>query len=422
LALATLATTALLATSAPVLALPALAGAGPRCQPAARLDGDEALVLPLGRMLRARGVTPSALPGECRPVEVEIEGDARTGLQLSILDADGRSSRRLLSSVEAAALVIESWSRAGQSAPLPAEAGADEEPAPPLQLPTAHFTASAPGTWSATAEPAAPSASVTSPAPVERPAAASLRASAPPHTLPLAPSLVSLSLAGESAVAFDRSSWWGGSAGVCLHTGPLCTGLVARYGRARSLAAAAPRAHQEVDLTVTTQVALALGPVRIVPSLGLGFGRSLTTFANNPALGAAATVAGAGRRMDGDRRGGRGGDGRRSEGRSGRDNAGDNGASTPGGESRGAAATPAMPPGRSAQQTDGATTQSTADAGTRRADRLLGHAGLVLSLPLTAALAVDFGISLGMALTPAGAGSVPRERLRGGVGLRYGGP
>jgi hypothetical protein len=399
---------ALLATA---LAAPwAHATQAPRCQPAARLDGDQALVVPIGRLLRARGVAPLSQPGECRPVEVEITPEG-SGYHLVIVDPEGRTSRRHLPSAESAALVIESWSRAELASSLPAGPAPpelDALPPTPSELPA--FTSTAPVLVPAGEReqerdsPQLPevrdlhvSEAQARPAGLELQAAAAPVASAAGTAL--ARSLVSLSVAGESAFARNRAMWWGGSAGVCLRMGPLCTGLLARYGRASLLPAStlqgsAPLAHQEADLSLTAQLGLALGPVHIVPSLGLGAGRSLATFPG-ATLETSTPASGSTGRRDGDRRG-------RNDPvhRAGQRNP-----------------SSAMPPSPSTS----VTTFDTA-ATTRREDHLLGHAGLILSVPIAGALAVDLGLSLGMALGRWGASGMPRERLRGGLGLRYGGP
>jgi hypothetical protein len=408
-----LATSALLgASTIGTGSLPARAAEGPLCHPAARLDGDQALVVPIGRLLRARGIAARPQPGECRPVEVEIKPVA-AGLHLTILDPEGRTSRRQLPSVESAALVIESWSRGDHATSLP-DQGAnplDETPASTLLmgLPTSS-PSNEPSSQQEVAgtddgEPVVHEVEVRE---VRTRAfnndseiqAASAPVSAPstprPWTNPLA-----ISVSGESALALNRSSWWGGSAGVCLRTGPLCTGLVGRYGRAIALAPAAsgevPQTHHDVDLSLTAQLPLALGPVQIVPSLGLGGGRSMATFrgalleTNSPVTG--------NRGRDGDRRNRDDDPTHRSGPRNG------SGASS---STSNAMANPSA---------------SFEDAvSARREDRLLGHAGLTLSLPVGGALAVDLGFSLGMALSSRGNLGMPRERLRGGLGLRYGGP
>jgi hypothetical protein len=374
-----------------------------RCQPAARLDGDQALVVPIGRLLRARGVAPLSQPGECRPVEVEITPEG-SGYHLVILDPEGRTSRRHLPSAESAALVIESWSRAELASALPAGPAPEQLDAlPPTSSELPAFTSTAPVLVPSGEQEQPQSPEVRDLHVSEVPARLELQAAAAPVAsaagAALARSLVSLSVAGESAFARNRSMWWGGSAGVCLRMGPLCTGLLARYGRASLLPAStlqgsAPLAQQEADLALTAQLGLALGPVHIVPSLGLGAGRSLATFPG-ATLETSTPAAGSTGRRDGDRRGHN-------------DPVHRSGQRNP---------SSAMLPSASTS----VTTFDTA-ATTRREDHLLGHAGLTLSVPIAGALAVDLGFSLGMALGRRGDSGMPRERLRGGLGLRYGNP
>ena len=99
--------------------VPAFAGAAesPPCQPVAQLEGRADVVAPIDHVLQTRGISSAGAANPCQPVAVTVRPAGR-GYALVILDREGRTARRLLPSVEAAALVIESWTRADLAAPL----------------------------------------------------------------------------------------------------------------------------------------------------------------------------------------------------------------------------------------------------------------------------------------------------------------
>lgn len=203
---------------------PALAYAEP-CMPAAVLEGDAPLVDAVDERLRARGIATSA-PADCPRARVTVVRRGR-GIAVTVVDADGRQSERVLGDASATAALIESWVRRD-------------------------LNESALAGWmpEAAAAPEAPSlVDRVEPAPAARPARS-------------ARSRVQLMGAFETAVAFEGSTWLGARGGACIRIGPTCVGASARYltSDARSL-----------DVLATIEVPFALHP-RVDAIVGAGAG------------------------------------------------------------------------------------------------------------------------------------------------------
>lgn len=387
----------------------------PPCQPAARLDGDEASVGSIARALKRRGIAPVAWAPTCREVAVEVRRNF-AGFSLVISDAEGHTAHRDLPSAESAALVIESWSRRDLASPLREE---EPEARPfPTGGPVVPIffadTAPSPGLpeepppepRSRTKDAASDAELVAGAAPVE--SSSSLRRRG-------VPSFLSVAIGSEATRATDGSNLWGTTGAICLRTGPLCTGLRGHYDAAfaeTSLPGAAPSAvttnaaapgpaativHPKTRaLLATVELPMRLGSLVIMPGLGLGAGWS-TGVASSSQAG----VSAARTHPHGD-------SGRRSSGGTRRNNSDGSGdrASTGGND-----VTP----------TGGGTVLESQDSQEPANDtRLLGHAGLTLSLPIGLGFAIDGGIYAGMALRNFGDAGLPRGHLRGGIGLRFG--
>jgi hypothetical protein len=242
-----------------------LAGAGgdaraETCAPAARLEGDAALVASIGRELAARGITieRQADPGDnaaaapaaaearaCEPVRVQIErvevaADDDAILIVTIAVGDGAAVERNVRGLRTAATVIESFARTDVGSPLLAVRTID--PPPPVEP---------------AAKPAAPSSPVVQVV-VHRPARASYH----------------LFLGPEVTFASDDSRWLGAQLGACIVLGPVCVGARLRGGVAVGTPEVWPegtRRHTN-ELLLGLDVPLHLGAVTVIPGFSAGFG------------------------------------------------------------------------------------------------------------------------------------------------------
>lgn len=203
--------------------MPVLAHAEP-CASAAVLEGDAPLVDAVDERLRARGIVTSPAAG-CPRARVTIARRGRS-IAVTIVDADGRQSERVLGDASATAALIESWVRRDLNETALAgwlpEAAATEAPVP-VDRPA--------------------------PVPADRPAAS-------------ARSRVQLTAAFETAVAFEGGTWLGARGGACVRIGRACIGATGRYlaNEARSF-----------DLLGTVDVPFALHP-RVDAIVGVGAG------------------------------------------------------------------------------------------------------------------------------------------------------
>jgi hypothetical protein len=418
---------------------PARASGGDgRCRPAAKLAGDSSVVAPIGRVLAARGISADG-QAACRQVAVNIR-PLGTGYALVIQDAEGRTARRRLPSPEAAALVIESWTRADLAAPLQtetpdttwdddpgdpapqdltpalqAEREAEPTPTPPAPtMPLAMASATPANEARLSSDAPLSATNARESQPVDVAAVATAVAPAPgTKAAALVASAVALRLAGETAVAPDRSASWGARGGFCLRAGPLCVGLLGRY--ARTILGPLPGGifsqpalppdldrRSELDLQLSAEWPLHLGPVQIAPALGVGAGQASSTWRiTNP---------------DG------------TPNARGRDRYAHNGHGSPSGYNDRDRHNGSRPPSASASTTTAPipTAAGAASSGPTTAtvnddeQRLLAEAGVTLSVPLGRGLAIDLGMSLARALARFGNAESPLTQLHGGLGLRYG--
>src|SRR5438477_12916199 len=99
-------TSALALVAASLLAGAARADSEERVLPAA-LEGDPALVAKVGDELTRRGVTAGS-GDDAVLASLAQEGD---GIRVALRDPQGRTTERLVSSVETAAALVESWAR-----------------------------------------------------------------------------------------------------------------------------------------------------------------------------------------------------------------------------------------------------------------------------------------------------------------------
>jgi hypothetical protein len=229
-----------------------------------RLDGERTLIAPIRAVLRARGIAEGEAP-PCQRLEARVMA-ASPGYDLFLTDTEGRTDRRRIARADTAAMVIESWLQSEQSDPL-------LDRAPP---------ASAPPATIAGASAAAGAAGEVSP---------TVAAGASPAVVP---GRVLASLRGERAIDGGAATWWGVVAGACFRLGPLCVGPEAGVrisagppGRARIPAPVSQVRMLEqlrsFEAGVRVELALAMGPLRLLPGISLGAGR-LSGFWHNDDL------------------------------------------------------------------------------------------------------------------------------------------
>jgi len=204
-----------------------------RVLPAA-LEGDAELVARVGEELARRGVTIGT--GE-DAVSAALFQEA-DGIRVALRDPQGRTTLRMVSSVDTAAALVESWARRDIADPLLEP----RAPPPPLPPPPPR------------SEPA-----VAAPVPITPP---------PSQWIPV------LQLSGET---WDRSVWVSGSVGACIHVGGLCLGGTARL--ARQLEAREQQlgdrywvAYRQTDLEALAVAELPISLGRPVLLLGVGAG------------------------------------------------------------------------------------------------------------------------------------------------------
>jgi hypothetical protein len=206
-----------------------------RVLPAA-LEGDPELVARVADELARRGVSIGA-GDEVVMASLAQEGD---GIRVALRDPQGRTTERLVSSVDTAAALVESWARRDIADPL-LEPRAPPPPPPPAPLPP----------------PPAPSVAV-------------------PVSIPPPPSqwIPVLQLSGESR---DGSVWVAGSVGACIHVGILCLGGTARLARQletreQQIADRYWVASKQTDLEALAVAELPISLGRPVLVLGVGAG------------------------------------------------------------------------------------------------------------------------------------------------------
>ena len=157
---------------------------------AAALAGDPALVTQVGEELARRGVS-SGTGDEVVQATLVPEGE---GIRVALRDPQGRATDRLVSTVDTAAALVESWARRDIADPLLEPRLPVHPPPPPLVAAPVDVVPLAPAA-------AAPAASVWTPV---------------------------LRLDGES---WHRSMWLAVSGGACARIGALCVGGAMRLAR-----------------------------------------------------------------------------------------------------------------------------------------------------------------------------------------------
>ena len=222
-----------LTTSAALAALVGLATpavAGVPCPPAVVVSGDPTTAAAVRALLSQHGVSMDVAPG-CPRLTVTVQ-PAREGITTMIDDGAHRTARLVVADAAIAAAVAESWARADLAAPLLA----------------------APPGWA-------------------RLESASRASAAPPLRAASLP--VDLSLMAGGAGASDGSTWIDLDVAACVRWGWACVGVDLRWtfdsnssGTSELLATR----RIGLDVLVTVDAPLHLGPLTLAPGIGLGAG------------------------------------------------------------------------------------------------------------------------------------------------------
>jgi hypothetical protein len=173
------------------------------CGSAAVIEGDARVQAAVIDELQRRGISTTAASG-CPFVTARI-GQEGAGLDMTIVDTYGRTSKRTANGPAAAATLIESWVRSDLSAPLLPVLDSVETVSHPVE---------------------------SKPMLVTRDTGSEVRTR----------SNISLTASAETSLATDGSVWLGLATGVCVRIGPACVGALARvesdsgaYGESREM-------------------------------------------------------------------------------------------------------------------------------------------------------------------------------------------
>ena len=211
------------------LATSAIAHAAPPCGPAASVTGDPSVSHEIADTLRSRGIREPQPGCPAESARVERRGD---GIEVWIVDPDGRTSERRVADLSTAAALIETF--ASQTAlPGPAFAAAPraQDPEQPRVLVRVH--------------------------------------SAPPSVRG------TIGIAAESSVANDGSIWAGARARACVKLGPTCVGGEARFASdvlVNGEAEQAEARRSAGDLQLIAEYPIVRDGWSVTPGVGVGVG------------------------------------------------------------------------------------------------------------------------------------------------------
>ena len=210
---------------------------GQSCLPSVQgSSGDPDLLSEVNEELAARGIARTASAG-CPVVQVVLEPHSQ-GVELTLRDAHGRTSHRLVSGAVATATIIESWARQDLSLPLLAS--------PPLSDESPTLSVSVPP------EPGLNK-------PIETTDTHAFR----------------LGGAVESSAATDGSLWFGMNLSGCGLRGPACIGGLLRLAFDKGVTGASDRletGRTALDLFVGADFPIRVGRAWLSPGLALGAG------------------------------------------------------------------------------------------------------------------------------------------------------
>ena len=209
------------------------------CTPTAVVLGPDDIVATIARTLQGRGIATDAVDG-CPVVRVTVTA-TQTGLSVTIADPYGRVHDHLVVDSDVAATLIESWADPHQEAPL-LEAR-DWAPRQPIGVALVDLDS-------------------------EPPTALVAHATEPFRTL-------SGSLALETSLGSDGSTWWGAAAATCVRLGRFCTGVSGRLASDARLSGASEQhetGRTAVDLLLVVDVPVRWRDVGVSWGAGVGVG------------------------------------------------------------------------------------------------------------------------------------------------------
>ncbi len=206
------------------------------CAPTAILLGSDEVVAAITPMLSARGIATEVIDG-CPYVRATITASG-AGLLVTIEDPYGRAHGHLAGDVELAATVIESWVDPVQEAPLLAARG-----------------------WS---RPTPKQAAIVD----EDFPRVLVRYRDPVRTL-------GGSVALESSLGSDGSTWWGAAAATCVRLGRTCVGANLRLASDAQISGSSEKletGRTALDLLLVTDVPIRWGNLAVTFGGGVGVG------------------------------------------------------------------------------------------------------------------------------------------------------
>ena len=206
------------------------------CAPTAVLQGSDEVVAAITPLLSARGIATEVIDG-CPYVRATITASG-SALVVTIADPYGRAHDHLVRNADVAATVIESWVDPLQEAPLLAARGWSR---PRLKPP-------------AIADEDIPRVLV--------------RYRDPVRTL-------GGSVALETSLGSDGSTWWGAAAATCMRLGPTCVGANVRLASDARLSGSSEKletGRTALDLLLVTDIPMRWGDLAVTFGGGVGVG------------------------------------------------------------------------------------------------------------------------------------------------------
>lgn len=206
------------------------------CTPTALLKGSDEVVASITPMLSARGIATEIIDG-CPYVHVTISARG-SAFTVTIEDPYGRSHDHLVGGADIAATLIESWVDPFQEAPLLAARG-----------------------WSRPSPNKVPIIDDDIPRVLAR-------SRDPVRTL-------GGSVALETSLGSDGSTWWGGAAATCMRLGPTCVGANVRLASDARLSGSSETletGRTALDLLLVADVPIRWGDLAVTFGVGVGVG------------------------------------------------------------------------------------------------------------------------------------------------------
>jgi hypothetical protein len=236
----------------------------PGCPPAVVVEGPSQVAGPLAARLAGDGL--AAPPPGCPATLVSVRA-GRDGFELHIVDPFGRAAHRTVSTLGAAAAVVQSRARPELVLGLLSGGPGRASPRQPSRSQPPPLASS----WrTAGGHPSA--------------AVAVAAAGAPPSSLT---SRITLALAPEASRGWDRSSWLGVAVAAGVTAGPTCIGAVVRVKESRPgdvpalvdvekalLDPGPPAERRDVEAALTFELPRRLGRLSLRPGVDLGLGRT----------------------------------------------------------------------------------------------------------------------------------------------------